>query len=322
MKKLVWTLWIVVFVALGAKALEVRVGTQSTVGLNSLAVAKGFLKEELEKAGASLKVANFDSGADINAAFAAKSIDIGYLGIAPFVIGRVNGLDTLYFRLDFINYDNEALVARKNKFKSIKDIKGAKIAVPFGTSAHFALLQILKLNDLSTKDVQILDIPAGQIPAAWDRGDVDVAIVWELILSALKDKDFLYSDKNLADNGIILADGIAVRKEFADKNPKIIKAYENALERAYEFALKEPKAAAQALAKFFNISEEVASFQLSPKSLKLLSNKDLQSGELFGTKDKKGEIYKSFYAVASFLKEQQILRKIPDESAFKDFILY
>lgn len=322
MKKLVLTFVLSILVALKAQAVEVSVGTQSTVGLNSLAIAQGFLDEELKKVGASLKLANFDSGADINAAFAAKSIDIGYLGIAPFVIGHINGLDTLYFRLDFINYDNEALVARAGKFKSVKDIKGAKIAVPFGTSAHFALLQILKLNNISPKDVQIIDIPAGQIPAAWDRGDVDVAIVWELILSALKNKDFLYSDKNLADNGIILADGIAVRKEFADKNPKVIQAYKTALQRAYEYNLKEPKAAAQALAKFFNISQDLASFQLSPRSLKLISNEDLQSSKLFGTKENKGEIYKSFYAVANFLKEQKILRKIPDESAFKDFILY
>lgn len=303
-------------------ALEVKIGNQSIVSTNAVAIAKGFLKEEFDKIGASFKVLGFDSGRDINAAFAAKAIDFGFEGFTPFVIGAVSGLDVGIVNIDFIAYETEGLVARKGKFKNISEIKGQKIAVPFGTSAHFGLLQTLKLNNISPKDVKIIDIPAGSIPSAWERGDVDLAFIWELILSSLKNKEFLFSDKDLADKGVILGDALVARKEFATKNPQVLAAYKRALQRAYEYRLSDPKGAAEAISKLYNISLDEATLQLSEKIAKPLSQKEVHDGKLLGTKENKGEFYKSLYEVAKFLQEQKQLRKLPNIESFKDFVIY
>ncbi|MWV62298.1 hypothetical protein DCO58_04975 [Helicobacter saguini] len=322
MKKVILFFALIIGTIWNLNALEVKVGNQNIVSNNSLAIAKGFLKEEFDKIGVTFKVLNFDSGKDMNAAFASKSIDFGFLGTTPFVIGAVNGLNTGIVYLDFIAQETEGLVGRKGKFKNIAEIKGKKIAVPFGTSAHYALLQTLKINNISPKEVSIIDIPAGNILAAWDRGDVDLAFIWELTLSSLKNKEFLFSDKDLADKGVILADVLAVRKEFAGANSKVIEAYKRALDRAYEFRLSDPKGAAESISKFFSIPLSDASLQLSERIAKPLSVKDNAESRLLGTKDKKGEFYKNLYSVAEFLKEQKLLRKLPPVDSFKDFIIY
>lgn len=322
MKKLILFIALILSSLWNLDALEVKIGNQNIVSNNALAIAKGFLKEEFDKIGVTFKILQFDSGKDTNAAFASKSIDFGFLGTTPFVIGAVNGLNTGIVYLDFIAQETEGLVARKGKFKNISEIKGKKIAVPFGTSAHYALLQTLKINNISPKEVTIIDIPAGNILAAWDRGDVDLAFIWELILSSLKNKEFLYSDKDLADKGVILADVLAVRKEFAASNPKVIEAYKRAIDRAYEYRLKDSKGAAETIAKYYSISLEDARLQLSERIAKPLSVEANKDSKLLGTKDKKGEFYKNLYSVAEFLQEQKLLRKLPPAEAFKDFIIY
>lgn len=305
-----------------ANEIVVNIGNQAIVSNNAIALAKGFVKEEFNKIGVSFKVANFDSGRDINSAFAGKSIDFGFLGTTPFVIGAVNNLDVAVVSIDFISYKGEGLVGRQGKFKSINDIKGQKIAVPFGTSAHFALLQMLKIHNISPSEVKILDIPAGSILSAWERKDVDLAVIWELTLSKLKDKEFLYTDKDLSEKGIILADVLAVRKEFALKHPEIIKAYKNALDRAYQYRQNDPNGAAKVIAKFFNIDESVARFQLDSEISKPISRQEEQSSKLLGTKDNKGAFYENLYQIAEFLKNERILRKIPPKEAFGDYIIY
>lgn len=317
---------ILIFISLGALFLraadEVRIGTQNTAELTSLAIAAGFVKEEFEKIGAKVKIVEFDSGREMNAAFAAKSIDFGHLGSPPFVIGAVNDIGVSVFYIDHIAYGTEGLAARKNKFKSIKDIKGAKIAVPFGTSAHYALLQSLKINQISPKEVQILDIPASSIQSAYDRGDVDLAFVWELYLSALKDKELLYTDKDLADNGVIIASVVVARTAFAKEHPEAFKAFKVALNRAYELLQNEPQKAYAIFAKHFSLDEKIVSYLFSAKQRKTLSLAEQTSKNLLGTAQKPGQFNEQFYLIAQFLKEQNLLRKVPPKDKFKEFIFY
>ena len=62
---------------------------------------------------------------------------------------------------------------------------GKKIATPFASTAHYSLLNALKLNGISEKDVELLDMQPADIYAAWQRGDIDAAYVWEPTLANL-----------------------------------------------------------------------------------------------------------------------------------------
>ncbi len=315
-------LFSLVFISLKAAEFEVRIGTQASIAIKSLALAAGFVDEEFSKIGAKVKIVEFDSGREMNAAFAAKSIDFGGLGLTPFVIAAVNDLDLALVWIDSRSLESEGLAARKGKFKSFEDIKGAKIAVSFGTSSHFALLQALKINKISPKEVKLIDIPAASIESAWNRNDVDLAFIWSPYLSNLKDKVLLYTDKNLADKGIFIAEGIAVRKEFAKKYPDSIKAYKAALSRAYALYEKDRAKAIKIIAKYYHLDEKLVADLIDAKNKKMFSAKDQESEQLFGTAIKVGQIIEQLVLIADFLKEQNLLRKVPSKDKFKEFILY
>ncbi|WP_457825519.1 ABC transporter substrate-binding protein, partial [Staphylococcus aureus] len=75
--------------------------------------------------------------------------------------------------------DSEALVVRADSgVKSVGDLRARKIACPFNTSAHFALLAALKTVGLTASDVTLVNLRADAIPAAWQRRDIDAAYVW------------------------------------------------------------------------------------------------------------------------------------------------
>ena len=54
----------------------------------------------------------------------------------------------------------------------------------------------------------------------------------------------------------------------------------------------------------------------------MFSAKDQESEQLFGTAIKVGQIIEQLVLIADFLKEQNLLRKVPSKDKFKEFILY
>ncbi|RDU72380.1 hypothetical protein CQA66_04780 [Helicobacter aurati] len=299
------------------QGLQVRIGTQSIPSSHALAIAKGFVQEEFSKLGATAVILNFDSGRDINNAFASKSIDLGFLGTTPFVIGALNGIPISVIWVDFISHESEGLVVRKGTFNNINELKGQKIAVSFGTSAHYALLQILNIHKISTKEVTLLDLSPNDIFAAWERGDINAACVWDLALSNLKNKTILFSDKDLADKGIILSDITAARNEFLEAYPEIASAYIKAVGRAYEYRIKEPQDSAKVLARFFKIPERIAQEQLSEVKAKPLSIKEVQS-DMFG--NSANNLANNLQSLAKFLYAQKLIRTLPDSQIFTRFL--
>lgn len=88
------------------------------------------------------------------AALAGGSIDTCAIGSSPMVTAFSQGLDVSLVYIQKVITNAEALVVRKNAgVKSVADLKGKRIGVPFNTSAHFALTGVLKKAGLRQSDV-------------------------------------------------------------------------------------------------------------------------------------------------------------------------
>lgn len=123
----------------------------------------------------------------------------------------------VYFIHDLIS-EAEALVV-KGDIKAIADIRGKKIAVPFGSTTHFSLLSLLKLEGIAPGELTVLDLQPQEMVAAWQRGDIDGGYVWQPNLGKLQ-KDggtILVTSADLAKRGVVTADVGVVRKEFMEK---------------------------------------------------------------------------------------------------------
>ena len=177
---------------------------------------------ELEKAtGYKINFRQFAGGGDVIKALASGQIQIGEAGSAPIAAGISQGLPIeLFWILDDIN-DAEALVVRDgSNIKTLADLKGKKIAVPFTSTTHFHTLVALDNAKVNPNEVQILNVRPPEIAAAWERGDIDATFIWDPVLSKVKKngKVLISSGQISKETGKTTFDGIVVNKEWAKDN--------------------------------------------------------------------------------------------------------
>jgi len=265
-----------------------------------------------------IKWIKFDSGADINTAFIAKELDFGALGSSPVARGLSAPLNIPYsvaFVLDVAG-DNEALIARNGTgINTIADLKGKRIATPFASTAHYSLLAALAQNNLTPKDVALIDLQPQAILAAWDRGDIDAAYTWLPTLDDLRKtgKDLITS-RQLAKDGKPTLDLAAVSNEFAAAHPDVVDKWRQQEARALSTIKDDPDAAAKAIAAEIGLTPDVVAGQL--KQGVYLTREQLTSAEWLGTDGAVGNIAKNLQAASQFLAEQN---QIPAAAPLKTF---
>lgn len=296
-----------------AKPPVVTIGYQVVPNGESFVKSQAWYEKEL---GAKVELKQFESGRDVNTALASGSIDFGQLGTTPAAVGISKGLPYQVVWIHDVIGQAEALAAKNGTgISSLADLAGKKIAVPFSSTAHYSLLNALKLNGIDEKSVTIVDLQPQDILAAWQRGDIQAAYVWEPTLSKLKeDGAILTSSKELAEKGVITADIEVVRTDFAKKHPDIVAKYVKQQLRANATYAANPGEVISAIAKLFNVSNENAKSQID--GLVWLSGNELLSQPYFGTSEQKGDLSKTLKATADFLVAQKAIDKAPDQAAF------
>ncbi|WP_218918861.1 aliphatic sulfonate ABC transporter substrate-binding protein [Paenibacillus borealis] len=300
-----------------AKPESVTIGYQDIPNDEIVAKAKGWYEAEL---GVPVNFKKFDSGRDVNTAFASKSIDIGLMGSTPASVGIATGLEYEVFWIHDVIGAAEALAVKNSSgVNSVKELAGKKVAVPFSSTAHYSLLNALELEGVNLADVQILDMQPNDIFAAWQRGDIDAAYVWNPVLGELlKDGKVLTDSGKLAEQGIVTADVGVVSKAFAGKYPELVAKYIKVQSKAHDLYTSNPDEAGDALAKGLNISKSEALKQTG--DLIWLSASEQLSSKYFGPSDSKGDLASILKATADFLVEQKALEKAPDLEAFEQGI--
>jgi taurine transport system substrate-binding protein len=270
----------------------------------------------LEKALPDYKITwtKFDSGASINTAFVAKSVDFAAIGSSPVARGLSAPLNIPYqvgFVLDVAG-ENEALVARNGTgITSVAGLRGKKVATPFASTSHYSLLAALDQAGVKESEVDIVDLEPQDILAAWTRGDLDAAYTWLPSLDEIKKTGkVLISSKQLATAGKPTLDLGVVSTAFAQAHPDAVDAWRKAEAQALNLIATDPPAAATAIGHELNLSPADAQNQLSQGVF--LKPADLASPEWLGTPGKVGKIADNLVAAAQFLKDQQKIDAVPD----------
>ncbi|MFI5907913.1 glycine betaine ABC transporter substrate-binding protein [Dactylosporangium sp. NPDC051541] len=256
----------------------------------------------------------FDSGASINTAFVAGSIDIAAIGSSPVARGLSAPLNIPYqvaFVLDVAG-DNEALVARNGaNIASVADLRGHKVATPFASTAHYSLLAALDRAGVKESELTVVDLEPQDIQAAWARGDIDAAYTWLPSLDELKKTGkVLISSRELATAGKPTLDLGVVSTAFAKAHPEAVDAWRKAEAKALDIIAQQPDAAAEAVGQELNITAADARHQLSQGVF--LKPADLATQEWLGTEGKVGDLAKNLLAAAQFLKGQNKIDAMPD----------
>lgn len=289
--------------------LEVRIGFQTIPNGEVIVRQQGWLETSLtEELGVTVRWLNFASGSDVNAALASGDIDIGLVGSTLFAIGVERGIPyELIWIFDVIG-QGEALIARSG-IAEVGDLRGRFVATPFGSTTHYTLLEALAQENLGAADVTLVDLKPQDIAAAWAKGDIDAAYVWEPTLSLIANQGghVLVSSADLVADGVVTADLSAVRTEFRSQHPDVVRVYLEAQARAIRMINADRALAAQIIADAFDLETDQVVQQMNGFEY-------IDACEQFSPAWLAHDMVAIIADTAEFLYDQGILARIPDES--------
>lgn len=162
----------------------------------------------------------FNSGAEVNAAMAAGGIVISELGSVPLSAGASSGLDYQVISVGKSIATSEALITRNGAgIDKPADLKGKRIAVPVGSTAHFSLMGALKMFGMNEKDVSVVGMSPPEIAAAWSQNAIDAAFVWYPVQAKLRENGkVLTTAADVAKTGFPTFNGWVVNTKFSAAN--------------------------------------------------------------------------------------------------------
>ena len=298
---------------------EVTIAYQQIVDPWVVAIASGSIEKET---GYKINWRQFESGAKVATAMASGDVKVGVIGSSPLAAAVSQGLDLqLFWILDNINQAEAMVVRNGSGITKPSDLKGKTIGVPFVSTTHYHTMFALQHWGINPSEVKILNMQPNQLVAAWERGDIDAAYVWDPALAQLKKSGkVLITSGDLSKLGKPTFDGIAVDRQWGEAHKdfmaKLVKAIADADDQyrknTAQWNATSPQAAA--IAKMIGGSPADV-----PESLSLYAFPTLQeqaSSQWLGG----GSAGRATFALkdtANFLKDQkQISAVLPDYSKF------
>jgi len=237
MKKAVsLSLGILVLVLLAGPSLAEAQPKQVTIGYQlifnpwKVAIARG----DVEKAtGTDVRWRKFDSPGKLLPAITSGDVQIGLLGSTGVATAMSRGLDVELIWIAEGIAAAEALVVRDGSgIVAPQDLRGKRLAVPFVSTTHFHTLFALEQFRIEPNALQILNLPPNAIAAAWQRGDIDAAFVWNPALARIKATGkVLITSGDLGRWGKPTFDGLVADRTFTRSHPDFMAKFVRVLAR-------------------------------------------------------------------------------------------
>lgn len=275
--------------------------------------------EIAKKTGWDIEFRRFNSGADIFAAIASGDVQIGDVGSSPFAAAVSRGVDVKAFFVSFVSGDGEALIVRPD-INSPADLKGKKLAAAPVSTDHYQLLAVLKQEGISEKEAQVIAIPQPEIVAAWKRGDIDGAFVWDPALSELKkDGKVLLTSGDVAKRGAPTFSAIVATGDFAKENADFITQYAHLVDGYFQSYQNKGEgwdvdsANVKAIAKLQGNTPE-NTFEQLKSTVDVPTLEEQVSAKWLGGGDE-GGVAKILKDTAHFLKDQKKITAVKDSYA-------
>jgi NitT/TauT family transport system substrate-binding protein len=138
-----------------------------------VAIDKGWLKE----AGLDVKFQWFDYSASMDALAAGKIDGDLMTNGDTLVTGAGGGKSVMIMLTDYS--DGNDMIVGKPEITSIKQLKGKKVGIEVGLVEHLLLLNGLKKNDMSQKDVTLVNSKTNETPQVLASGEVAAIGAWQ-----------------------------------------------------------------------------------------------------------------------------------------------
>lgn len=165
----------------------------------------------------------FDGYVESISTLAAGKLDANSQTLGDTISSVAGGADQVVVLVNDNSTGNDKVIARSG-INSIADLKGKKVAAEEGTVDHFLLLQGLKKQGLTAKDIKFIPLETGKAAAAFVAGQIDaVAVFAPFTTQALKLKGSkeIFSSKDFPGS---ISDHLVVSRKFLTAHPEKVQA--------------------------------------------------------------------------------------------------
>lgn len=245
---------------------------QLRIGYQKSAVNLVILKQQgvLEKRFPATRVSwiEFPAGPQLLEALSVGSLEFGLTGDSPPVFAQAAGKDLLYVGAEPPKPNSSAiLVLKDSPVKKLADLKGRKIALQKGSSAHYLLVRAVEKAGLQWSDIQPVYLAPADARAAFERKSVDAWVIWDPYYAATElaiQPRVLATGRDLSSNNSFYL----ASRAFATQHAPAVAVLFEELTRADRQAQENRKEVIKLIANFSGLDAGVVSLflQRRPKS--------------------------------------------------------
>lgn len=164
----------------------VRIGYQKATELDLLR-SRGDLDKRIQDLGATIEWALFPSGPPMLEAMNAGKIDFGGVGESPPIFSQAAGGQFYYVGFTPLEPETQDIVVPQDSpIQTAADLKGKKVALQKGSSAHYLLLKALEENNIAANEVEVVSLSPADARAAFEQGNVDAWSIWDPFLAVVQ----------------------------------------------------------------------------------------------------------------------------------------
>ena len=219
-----------------------RVGTNVWIGSEPLYLARelGYLDRE------AAQLVEYPSASEVSRAFRNQAIDAMVISLDELFVLAQGGLQTRIVLIIDVSHGADVVVGRAG-MRTVKDLRGKRVAVESGALGAFVMSRALTLNGMKASDVNIVHLESNEHPAAFRQGGVDGAVTFDPFRSQL----LALGARTVFDSSQIpgeIVDLLAVRSSVLDKNPEAVQSVLKAWFRALDYLKQDPGDAAARMA--------------------------------------------------------------------------
>ena len=190
--------------------------------------------------GYKVEIVLFDSPTDGKNAVVTNSVDFGMFGLAAATIGGGAG-EPIVVIAAACNRGMAVVARADGPISTIKDLKGKKVGILPGSTQEVVILDRLKMEGMTIKDVQPVRVLFGEMPAALERGDIDAYVGAEpgpgnsLASGVGKIVEYPYSTPTGSLNMVF-----TTSQKVIDSDPALVKLMLEIHRKASDYAMAHP----------------------------------------------------------------------------------
>lgn len=272
------------------KVIRVAIGTQdqviNTATGGSIIREEKLLEKYLPKTGKyenvdyKIEWSSYTSGPPITNKMLANQIDIGLMGDFPATINMTTfqkkGGDVRTIYIATLGYSptgagNAVVVPKDSSVKTLADLKGKQVSVPFGSAAHGMVLKALKSANINPeKELKLVSQSPEVGGSSLRTNQIDAHADFVPFGELFPFRGFARKIFDGAETNTPTLHGVVVRSDFAQQYPEVVVGYLKALLVANKMFREQPEAIASKVEKWTGVEREVVYMFIGPSGLQKL----------------------------------------------------